>query len=70
MARMLLEEGVPGSGFNHGGTREMTPGDPDSRPGNEDATWGPKLFYGALLGSLVFFWWFLIYSHGVTPHGG
>ena len=30
--------------------------------------WGPKLFLLVLVISLVFFWWLLIYSHGVTPH--
>ncbi len=35
------------------------------------ATWGPKLFYAALIASLVFFWWLVIYDHGVKPiHGG
>jgi len=29
--------------------------------------WGPKLFLSALLVSLVFFWWLVIYSHGVAP---
>lgn len=32
--------------------------------------WGPKLFLTVAVVSLVFFWWLLIYSHGVTPHGG
>ena len=50
--------------------REMTPGERDDERGDGNTTWGPKLFYGALAGSLVFFWWLLIYSHGVTPHGG
>ena len=31
--------------------------------------WGKKVFFMALGASLVFFWWLLIYSHGVTPHG-
>ena len=44
--------------------------DPDEQPTSNHATWGPKLFYGALVASLVFFWWLLIYSHGVAPHGG
>ena len=30
--------------------------------------WGPWLFRAALIGALVFFWWLLIYGHGVTPH--
>jgi hypothetical protein len=33
-----------------------------------EVTWGPKLFAGAFVAVLVFFWWLLIYSHGVTPH--
>ncbi len=31
--------------------------------------WGSKVFFMALAGSMLFFWWLLIYSHGVTPHG-
>ncbi len=31
--------------------------------------WGPKLFLSVALISLIFLWWLLIYSHGVTPHG-
>jgi len=31
--------------------------------------WGPKLFLISLAASLLFFWWLVIYSHGVTPHG-
>ncbi len=48
----------------------MAAREPDNKPANGEATWGPKLFYGALLAALVFFWWLLIYSHGVAPHGG
>jgi len=29
--------------------------------------WGPWLFSTALLASLGFFWWLLIYRHGVMP---
>jgi len=29
--------------------------------------WGAKLFYITLVASLVFFWWLLIYSHGISP---
>ncbi len=32
--------------------------------------WGPILFYAALIATLVFFWWLVIYDHGVQPHGG
>ncbi|MBT3204855.1 MAG: hypothetical protein HOM14_13920 [Gammaproteobacteria bacterium] len=34
---------------------------------NESVTWGPKLFYGVLIAVLVFFWWMVIYPHGVAP---
>ena len=30
--------------------------------------WGPKLFLTVLFISLIFFWWLLIYSHGVDVH--
>jgi len=33
-------------------------------------TWGPKLFYLTLVAGLVFFWWLLIYDHGVVPPAG
>ncbi|MCP3868446.1 MAG: hypothetical protein GY703_10185 [Gammaproteobacteria bacterium] len=33
-------------------------------------TWGPKLFLGALVAILIFFYWLLIYSGGVTVHHG
>ena len=41
----------------------------DQAGGEEPAntTWGPKLFFGTFLAVLVFFWWLLIYSHGVAP---
>lgn len=31
--------------------------------------WGVKVFVAALVVSILFFWWLLIYSHGVTPQG-
>ncbi|MDH3715259.1 MAG: hypothetical protein OET44_15595 [Gammaproteobacteria bacterium] len=38
---------------------------------NPTANWGPMLFYAAIVASFVFFWWLVIYDHGVTPlHGG
>jgi len=37
--------------------------------GSGRVTWGPKLFYLTLLAGLVFFWWVLIYDHGVPPAG-
>jgi hypothetical protein len=33
-------------------------------------TWGPKLFGIVFVGMLVFFWWLVLYSHGVTVHEG
>ena len=33
-------------------------------------SWGPKLFWATLVVVLVFFWWLLIYSHGVEVHHG
>jgi len=33
-------------------------------------SWGPKLFGVTLVLVLVFFWWLLIYSHGVEVHHG
>lgn len=39
---------------------------PDSEQ-DESVTWGPKLFYGVLIAVLVFFWWMVIYPHGVAP---
>ncbi len=35
---------------------------------NTAVTWGPILFYGVLVGVLVFFWWMVIYPHGVAGH--
>ena len=32
---------------------------------DESTSWGPKLFYGVLIAVLVFFWWMVIYPHGV-----
>ena len=32
--------------------------------------WGPRLFLGALVAVLAFFYWLLIYSGGVTVHHG
>ena len=33
-------------------------------------TWGPKLFLGAVVAVLAFFYWLLIYSGGVTVYHG
>ncbi len=32
------------------------------------APWGPWLFRAALIATLVYFWWLVIYPHGVTGH--
>jgi hypothetical protein len=34
------------------------------------SNWGAWLFYGTLLALLVFFWWLLIESGGVSGHHG
>ncbi|WP_456412594.1 hypothetical protein [Thiolapillus sp.] len=36
----------------------------------EQGNWGKKLFYGTLVALLVFFYWLLIYSGGVTVDHG
>lgn len=41
----------------------------DESTHNEDlaeTSWGPWLFRLVLLAALVFFWWLLIYDHGVA----
>ena len=35
---------------------------------SEEVTWGPILFYGVLVAVLVFFWWMVIYPHGIAGH--
>ena len=44
--------------------------DKSDNKGNEERHWGPKLFIGVLVAILVFFYWLLIYSGGVTVHHG
>ncbi|MEN8180875.1 MAG: hypothetical protein ABFS39_19980 [Pseudomonadota bacterium] len=46
---------------------ENETGQPASEKENN---WGPKLFIGVLAAILVFFYWLLIYSGGVTVHHG
>ena len=41
-----------------------------SKQESGEVTWGPKLFAGVLVAILVFFYWLLIYSGGVTVHHG
>ncbi len=38
--------------------------------GSHEVTWGRKLFVGALVAVLAFFWWLVIYSGGVVVHHG
>ena len=33
-----------------------------------ETSWGPFLFYGVLIAVLAFFWWMVIYPHGVVGH--
>jgi len=36
--------------------------------GDGVSKWGARLFMGTLFVVLVFFWWLIIYSGGVTAH--
>lgn len=49
-----------------------TPEEKESRQSTSEKenNWGPKLFIGVLVAILVFFYWLLIYSGGVTVHHG
>lgn len=38
----------------------------EDQPG--EYTWGPKLLAAVLVGMLIFFWWLVLYSHGVVSH--
>ena len=45
--------------------------DNDQKPSSDvSSSWGRTLFFVTLAASAVFFWWLLIYSHGVTVHHG
>ncbi len=46
----------------------MSKEDKGSLQAGQKTSWGPKLFYGVLLAVLVFFWWMVIYPHGVVGH--
>mgnify|MGYP000353499513 CR=1 FL=1 len=39
---------------------------PEPLNGYGEATWGPWLFRGVFVASLVFAWWLVIYDHGVV----
>ena len=52
---------------------DMTQTSKESEADNRDesgVSWGPKLFFGVLVAVLVFLYWLLIYSGGVTVHHG
>ena len=34
------------------------------------SNWGSKIFFATLFAVLIFFWWLLIYSGGVSGHHG
>lgn len=55
----MEESGQESAGTSPRPEKERTPA--------TEATWGPKLFAGALVAVTVFFWWLVIYSHGVAP---
>ena len=44
--------------------------DKSEKKAAETVSWGPKLFAATLAVVLVFFYWLLIYSGGVTVHHG
>jgi len=68
----------PGESINRGkGVRRRAPPvegmeehEQPSHAGIGRVTWGPKLFYLTLVAGLLFFWWLLIYDHGVVPPAG
>jgi len=43
---------------------------PDSAGGPREPGWGAWLFFVTLAAILVFFWWILIHSGGVSGHHG
>ena len=49
---------------------ETPDGGERERPEGKRIGWGPKLFFSTLLALLVFFYWLLIYSGGVSVHHG
>ncbi|WP_456380887.1 hypothetical protein [Thiolapillus sp.] len=46
------------------------PEEEKSLPSGAQGNWGKKLFFGTLVTLLVFFYWLLIYSGGVTVDHG
>lgn len=47
------------------GVRERSPASAQNK-----SNWGAKLFFATLFAVLIFFWWLLIYSGGVTGKHG
>jgi hypothetical protein len=50
-------------------TNKQSVTEPDS-VNTEKKSWGSILFFATLIAVLVFFWWLLIYSGGVSVHHG
>jgi hypothetical protein len=69
---LLIFLGILSNEFRQEMSMAEMPEEKESRqptPAKEN-NWGPKLFIGVLVAILVFFYWLLIYSGGVTVHHG
>jgi hypothetical protein len=42
----------------------------DSNASRRESNWGAWLFFATLVAILIFFWWLLIHSGGVSGHRG
>ncbi len=51
-------------------TRQQPGDEPSYKEVPAESNWGPWLFRLVLLATLVFFWWLVIYDHGVAPTHG
>ncbi len=50
--------------------RQQPVDEPTDKEDPVESNWGPWLFRLVLLATLVFFWWLVIYDHGVvSTHG-
>ncbi len=58
--------------LNSIGRASMTESPDNNKPlaAGVPGSWGKKLFLGTLIALLVFFYWLLVYSGGVTVHHG
>ncbi len=63
MIFILVMAAVGGDGMN----ASEKPTESNENTSGDGASWGPKIFWLTLLVILVFFWWLLIYSHGIEP---